>query len=275
MVAVFGIFAILPDLELKQAGVGLASAILDRRDDRARRAPAGGDGAARRAQLVPARGRSASCRGWSTSGCRRCRAARRPSTGRGRSRMTSVAIGLPARALREPLSLRTWRETRLRRLVAPARRLLVHRHVHAPGDERGTARHADWPAPPGPHPVPRALRRGVRALVGEAPPVGRRPRAAGPAGGAERLLAAPAGERDRPAAALARVRLPVLLLPQGIALFVVAVVLWSIAFGGDRGPAGRPVPVRGQPRPVRQRQRRRHAARVGRPGRRAGCSPCS
>ena len=28
MVAVFGIFAILPDLELKQAGVGLASAIL-------------------------------------------------------------------------------------------------------------------------------------------------------------------------------------------------------------------------------------------------------
>ena len=55
MVAVFGAFALSPDVSLKLIGLGLATAILDRRDDRADGARARRDAAARRPQLVAAR----------------------------------------------------------------------------------------------------------------------------------------------------------------------------------------------------------------------------
>ena len=55
MVGVFAIFATLSMLMFKQFGVGLATAVPDRRHDRPRRAPAGLDEAARRLELVPAR----------------------------------------------------------------------------------------------------------------------------------------------------------------------------------------------------------------------------
>ena len=54
MVAVFGAFVLSPEVFLKLIGIGLAAAILDRRDDRADGARAGGDAAARRPQLVAA-----------------------------------------------------------------------------------------------------------------------------------------------------------------------------------------------------------------------------
>ena len=53
MVAVFAIFATLSALDIKQLGVGLAVAVLHRRDRSSRRAAAGGDEAARRVELVP------------------------------------------------------------------------------------------------------------------------------------------------------------------------------------------------------------------------------
>ena len=54
MIAVFAIFASLSALDIKQLGVGLAVAVLDRRDPDPRRAAAGRDEAARRLELVPA-----------------------------------------------------------------------------------------------------------------------------------------------------------------------------------------------------------------------------
>ena len=54
MVFVFGIFATLSIVMLKQFGVGLADRRPDRRDDRPGRPAAGGDEAARRLELVPA-----------------------------------------------------------------------------------------------------------------------------------------------------------------------------------------------------------------------------
>ena len=54
MVAVFAIFATLGMLDFKMMGVGLAVAVLHRRDDRPRGAAAGHDEAARRLELVPA-----------------------------------------------------------------------------------------------------------------------------------------------------------------------------------------------------------------------------
>ena len=53
MVGVFGVFAILPLLDLKEMGIGLAARRPDRRHDRPRGAPAGVDEAARRQELVP------------------------------------------------------------------------------------------------------------------------------------------------------------------------------------------------------------------------------
>ena len=54
MVAVFSIFGTLSQVSMKQVGVGLAVCGPARRDGRSGRAVARGDGAARRAQLVPA-----------------------------------------------------------------------------------------------------------------------------------------------------------------------------------------------------------------------------
>ena len=54
MVAVFGAFALSPEVFLKLIGIGMADGDPDRRDDRADGAGAGGDAAARRPQLVAA-----------------------------------------------------------------------------------------------------------------------------------------------------------------------------------------------------------------------------
>ena len=54
MVAVFAIFATLDEIDFKMMGVGLAVAVLHRRDDRARRPAPRHDEAARRLELVPA-----------------------------------------------------------------------------------------------------------------------------------------------------------------------------------------------------------------------------
>ena len=54
MVGVFALFGTLSSLELKQAGVGLAAAVLIDATVDPRRAPARDDEAARRVELVPA-----------------------------------------------------------------------------------------------------------------------------------------------------------------------------------------------------------------------------
>ena len=63
MVAVFAVFITLSMLMFKQFGVGLATAILHRRDDRPRSAPARLDEAARGLELVPAAAGSSGCLG--------------------------------------------------------------------------------------------------------------------------------------------------------------------------------------------------------------------
>ncbi len=78
MVGVFALFGSLSSLELKQTGVGLATAVLHRRDDRPRGAPPGVDEAPRRLELVPAArsrlttGPARARRLRAASGCRRC-----------------------------------------------------------------------------------------------------------------------------------------------------------------------------------------------------------
>ena len=62
MVAVFAIFATLGMLDFKMMGVGLAVAVLDRRDRRPRGAAAGDHEAARRLELVPAALAASGCR---------------------------------------------------------------------------------------------------------------------------------------------------------------------------------------------------------------------
>ena len=54
MVGTFSVFALLPLIDMKEMGIGLAAASPDRRHPRPRRAAARDDEAARRAQLVPA-----------------------------------------------------------------------------------------------------------------------------------------------------------------------------------------------------------------------------